>query len=110
MRKPRQGNADEASYLNKEICMSAIHQPDPTSRIILGIDSGVAIVGYAVVEARGDALRMIACDVIRFLTIPPLLKFIPQKTVFWGIVLQETKGDTYGAVDCSLWKRSRDTP
>ncbi len=37
----------------------------PTSRLILGIDPGVAIVGYAVVEARGDALRMIACDVIR---------------------------------------------
>lgn len=37
----------------------------PTSRIILGIDPGVAIVGYAVVEARGDALKMIACDVIR---------------------------------------------
>ena len=36
-----------------------------TSRIILGIDPGVAIVGYAVVEARGDALRLIACDVIR---------------------------------------------
>jgi len=36
-----------------------------TSRIILGIDPGVAIVGYAVVEARGDTLRMIACDVIR---------------------------------------------
>ena len=36
-----------------------------TSRNILGIDPGVAIVGYAVVEARGDALRMIACDVIR---------------------------------------------
>ena len=38
---------------------------DSTSRIILGIDPGVAIVGYAVVEARGDALRMIACDAIR---------------------------------------------
>ncbi len=36
-----------------------------TSRIILGIDPGVAIVGYAVVEAQGDALRMIVCDVIR---------------------------------------------
>ncbi len=36
-----------------------------TSRIILGIDPGVALVGYAVVEARGDELRMIACDVIR---------------------------------------------
>ncbi len=45
--------------------MSAIHQSGPTSRIILGIDPGVAIVGYAVLEARGDALRMIACDVIR---------------------------------------------
>src|SRR6266568_2998475 len=65
VRKPRQGNADEASYLYKEIGMSAIHQPDPTSRIILGIDPGVAIVGYAVLEAQGDALRMIACDVIR---------------------------------------------
>ena len=45
--------------------MSVIHQPNSTTRIILGIDPGVAIVGYAVVEARGDALRMIACDVIR---------------------------------------------
>ncbi len=36
-----------------------------TSRIILGIDPGVAIVGYAVVEARGNDLRMIVCDVIR---------------------------------------------
>jgi hypothetical protein len=44
--------------------MSVIHQPDSTTRIILGIDPGVAIVGYAVVEARGDAPRMIACDVI----------------------------------------------
>ena len=43
-----------------------------TSRIILGIDPGVAIVGYAVVEARGDALRMIACDVIRTPTGLPL--------------------------------------
>jgi hypothetical protein len=39
--------------------MSVIHQPGPTSRIILGIDPVVAIVGYAVVEAQGDALRMI---------------------------------------------------
>jgi len=45
--------------------MSDIHQPGQTNRIILGIDPGVAIVGYAVLEARGDALRMIACDVIR---------------------------------------------
>src|SRR5713101_1243470 len=65
LRKPRQGNADEASCLHKEINMSAIHQPGTTNRIIMGIDPGVAIVGYAVVEAQGDALRMIVCDVIR---------------------------------------------
>jgi crossover junction endodeoxyribonuclease RuvC len=62
--------------------MSAIHQPDPTSRIILGIDPGVAIVGYAVVEARGDALRMIACDVIRTpagLPLAPRLQQIYQQ-------------------------------
>src|SRR2546427_7085081 len=34
------------------------------TRIALGIDPGMAIVGYAVVEARGDELSMIACDVI----------------------------------------------
>ena len=33
-------------------------------RITLGIDPGTAIVGYAVVEAQGSTLRMIACDVI----------------------------------------------
>ncbi len=82
VRKPRQGNADEASYLYKEIGMSAIHQPDPTSRIILGIDPGVAIVGYAVLEAQGDALRMIACDVIRTpagLPLAPRLQQIYQQ-------------------------------
>ncbi len=34
------------------------------SRIALGIDPGTAIVGYAVVAARGDELMMLACDVI----------------------------------------------
>ena len=34
------------------------------TRIVLGIDPGMAIVGYAVVEARGDKLSMITCDVI----------------------------------------------
>jgi crossover junction endodeoxyribonuclease RuvC len=43
--------------------------PGPSSatispRVALGIDPGTAIVGYAVVEARGSELRMIACDVI----------------------------------------------
>src|SRR5438270_6274949 len=33
-------------------------------RITLGIDPGTAIVGYAVVEAQGSTLRMLACDVI----------------------------------------------
>ncbi len=33
-------------------------------RITLGIDPGTAIVGYAVVAARGDELSMVACDVI----------------------------------------------
>src|SRR5437868_10835152 len=33
-------------------------------RIALGVDPGTASVGYAVVAAKGDDLRMIACDVI----------------------------------------------
>ncbi len=33
-------------------------------RITLGIDPGTAIVGYAVIAARGDELSMIVCDVI----------------------------------------------
>ena len=33
-------------------------------RIALGIDPGTAILGYAVVAARGSELSMIACDVI----------------------------------------------
>ncbi len=36
----------------------------PGQRITLGIDPGIAIVGYAVVAARGDDLDMIACNVI----------------------------------------------
>lgn len=34
------------------------------SRIALGIDPGTAIVGYAVVVAKGDELSMLVCDVI----------------------------------------------
>src|SRR5215469_17402971 len=34
------------------------------ARVALGIDPGTAIVGYAVVVARGSELSMIACDVI----------------------------------------------
>jgi crossover junction endodeoxyribonuclease RuvC len=36
----------------------------PATRIALGIDPGTAIVGYAIVAARGSELSMIACDVI----------------------------------------------
>nr|BBH88662.1 crossover junction endodeoxyribonuclease RuvC [Thermosporothrix sp. COM3] len=38
--------------------------PSLRPRIALGIDPGTAIVGYAVVMARGSELRMLACDVI----------------------------------------------
>lgn len=38
--------------------------PTSSSRIALGIDPGTAIVGYAVIEARGSDLHMIACDVV----------------------------------------------
>ena len=36
----------------------------PSPRVALGIDPGTAIVGYAVVEARGNELNMVVCDVI----------------------------------------------
>jgi crossover junction endodeoxyribonuclease RuvC len=36
----------------------------PGARIALGIDPGTAIVGYAVVAARGNTLSLIVCDVI----------------------------------------------
>lgn len=36
----------------------------PSPRIALGIDPGTAIVGYAVVVARGNELTMLACNVI----------------------------------------------
>ena len=36
----------------------------PQPRIALGIDPGTAIVGYALVEARGSQLSMLTCDVI----------------------------------------------
>lgn len=40
-------------------------QPASTdARIVLGIDPGTAIVGYAVVMARGSNLSLLACDVI----------------------------------------------
>ena len=42
---------------------TAIPVPSGT-RIALGIDPGTAIVGYAVVMARGSDLQMLVCDVI----------------------------------------------
>lgn len=36
----------------------------PSPRVALGIDPGTAIVGYAIIEAKGSELGMIACDVI----------------------------------------------
>jgi crossover junction endodeoxyribonuclease RuvC len=36
----------------------------PRTRTALGIDPGTAILGYALVAAKGDELSMIACDVI----------------------------------------------
>jgi crossover junction endodeoxyribonuclease RuvC len=47
--------------------MGAVPGPSSTTiphRIALGIDPGTAIVGYAVVESRGNELSMVACDVI----------------------------------------------
>jgi crossover junction endodeoxyribonuclease RuvC len=46
--------------------MSTVPAIDKQSneRIVLGIDPGTAIVGFAVVSARGSELTMIACDVI----------------------------------------------
>ena len=38
--------------------------PSLRPRIALGIDPGTAIVGYAVVMAKGSELSMLACDVI----------------------------------------------
>ena len=54
------------------------------ARIALGIDPGTAIVGYAVVAARGDELNMIACDVITTHARTPLaerLQHIYQRLV-----------------------------
>jgi len=39
-------------------------QPSARPRIALGIDPGTAIVGYAVVMAKGNLLNLLVCDVI----------------------------------------------
>lgn len=48
------------------------------ARIALGIDPGTAIVGYAVVAARGDELNMIVCDVITTPARMPLAERLQQ--------------------------------
>jgi crossover junction endodeoxyribonuclease RuvC len=41
-----------------------VSEANASSRLVLGIDPGTAIVGYAVIASRGDTLSMVACDVI----------------------------------------------
>ncbi len=57
--------------------------PDCSSRrIILGIDPGLAIVGYAVLEEQEDMLTALACDVIRteaYLALPRRLQVIYER-------------------------------
>ena len=58
--------------------------PPTTPRIALGVDPGTAIVGYAVVSARGDDLSMIACDVITTPARIPLAERFQQ--IYQGLV------------------------
>jgi len=58
--------------------------PPSTPRIALGVDPGTAIVGYAVVSARGDDLSMIACDVITTPARMPLAERFQQ--IYQGLV------------------------
>ncbi|HET8846369.1 MAG TPA: crossover junction endodeoxyribonuclease RuvC [Ktedonobacteraceae bacterium] len=43
---------------------SSSGQTSGSSRVTLGIDPGTAIVGYAVVTAKGNSLSVLTCDVI----------------------------------------------
>ena len=58
--------------------------PPITPRIALGVDPGTAIVGYAVVSAKGDNLSMIACDVITTPARMPLAERFQQ--IYQGLV------------------------
>jgi crossover junction endodeoxyribonuclease RuvC len=55
----------------------AATQPDG-SRTALGIDPGTAIVGYAVVRARGSDLSLVVCDVITTPAKMPLARRLQQ--------------------------------
>ena len=48
------------------------------ARVALGIDPGTAIVGYAIVSARGSELSMIACDVITTPSTMPLSRRLQE--------------------------------
>lgn len=52
----------------------------PGPRIALGIDPGTAIVGYAVVVARGSELTMLACDVV---TTPAKMVFAQRLQIIY---------------------------
>jgi len=58
--------------------------PPTMPRIALGVDPGTAIVGYAVVSARGDDLSMIACDVITTPARMPLAERFQQ--IYQGLI------------------------
>src|SRR5256885_16858338 len=58
--------------------------PPTTPRIALGVDPGTAIVGYAVVTARGDELSMIACNVITTPARMPLAERL--QLIYQGLV------------------------
>jgi crossover junction endodeoxyribonuclease RuvC len=57
--------------------VQAATQPDG-SRTALGIDPGTAIVGYAVVRARGSDLSLVVCDVITTPAKMPLARRLQQ--------------------------------
>jgi len=63
----------------------------PGKRVTLGIDPGTAILGYAVVAARGDELSMIACDVI---TTPPRMPLAERLQHIYASLIAIIKAHT----------------
>jgi crossover junction endodeoxyribonuclease RuvC len=54
----------------------------PQRRIVIGIDPGYGILGYAVIGAEGNELSMLTCDVISTparILLPPRLKWIYER-------------------------------
>jgi crossover junction endodeoxyribonuclease RuvC len=62
----------------KAVSTSRAHQRSPPARIVLGIDPGVAIIGYGVLEERQGQLRLLACGVIRTPANIPLAERLSQ--------------------------------